>query len=367
MSEALELVNRIVQDPGEDLFNSGAPKPGDVPDIVIDTATELRQVGINLERSKDGSYLIFGPGEEELGAIRVFDPGTQFEIADILLTSPEGNQISDEFETEGRDKASLQAIRELRANAVDGIEGLRRFAAFEFRPERGFAPPTAPQFPDPLRGVSFLPLEQVPRLEFVGSARDVKTEKKVFDALKPTLGINFKRFGVDLTFSKGISHRRFGLGEPTHKFDLYPQQKGVVKADVRDGTGLPSSSQFSVFFDPPFMVRKAATGGSREAKRFSAFDTREEAFEVWGAGVKEAARLLAPNGQFMVKIQDTKPSTGKNRSRMAATKFIVNTATESGMKLVDRVDKIDPDAFQPAGTAKRQARVSYLIFEKLGE
>jgi|TARA_Y100000296_G_scaffold87482_1_gene135335 hypothetical protein len=226
---------------------------------------------------------------------------------------------------------------------------------------------SAPQFPDPLRGVSFLPLEQVPRLEFVGSARDVKTEKKVFDALKPTLGINFKRFGVDLTFSKGISHRRFGLGEPTHKFDLYPQQKGVVKADVRDGTGLPSSSQFSVFFDPPFMVRKAATGGSREAKRFSAFDTREEAFEVWGAGVKEAARLLAPNGQFMVKIQDTKPSTGKNRSRMAATKFIVNTATESGMKLVDRVDKIDPDAFQPAGTAKRQARVSYLIFEKLGE
>ena len=110
---------------------------------------------------------------------------------------------------------------------------------------------------------------------------------------------DIERFDLDPTYSKGQFYK--GIPEPVTRMDIEPRYPVVQKADVRN-LPLPSESQESIMFDPPFIAGGA--GASTMAQRFSSFKTVKHMWRFLEESMTELTRVLAPQGTLVVKCQD---------------------------------------------------------------
>lgn len=113
---------------------------------------------------------------------------------------------------------------------------------------------------------------------------------------------------VDPTYSKGVFYKGTGIDEPTYKFDIDPIYDDVKYADSRQ-IPLPNNSVEVEMFDPPFL---ATTGKSLKSsannnvinKRFGVYPNEALLHRFYVDSMKEAYRILKPNGILIFKCQD---------------------------------------------------------------
>ena len=123
-----------------------------------------------------------------------------------------------------------------------------------------------------------------------------------------------KQIDCDPTYSKGNFYNNTGIKEPIHKFDIFPQTTEVKFGDSRN-LPLKNESINSEIFDPPFL---ATTGKSLQSednnnainKRFGVYPSEIELHQFYIDSLKEAYRILKPDGILIFKCQD-KVSSGK--------------------------------------------------------
>jgi tRNA G10 N-methylase Trm11 len=141
------------------------------------------------------------------------------------------------------------------------------------------------------------------------------------------------RFDADVTYGNGAFYKH-GIPEPVHRFDLDPQQPGVVECDSGQ-LPLDDASIGSVVFDPPFLtyVRSGRTGNGRMlmAGRFGGYWRYDELEAHYRATLKEAARVLRRGGVLVFKCQDI-----VHNHRLHATHArVIEWASEAGFDLDD--------------------------------
>jgi len=201
------------------------------------------------------------------------------------------------------------------------------------------------------------------------SSISIKTDRTAFNRLVERGSVERKPFDFDFTYSQGRSHEEFGLPKPKLRFDKRGGDATTFNL-LKDKSPIPPGSQKSGFFDPPFLVRKAKTGGGRIIRRFTAFDTPEDAKEMWSAGLKAGAKALEIGGTYVVKIQDSVPSTGPKlketgkRAPLRATQFMIDEAKKYGLKLVDKVSNTVTNPRPIPRVKERTAIVNFLVFKK---
>jgi len=201
------------------------------------------------------------------------------------------------------------------------------------------------------------------------SSISIKTDRTAFNRLVERGSVERKPFDFDFTYSQGRSHEEFGLPKPKLRFDKRGGD-AITFNLLKDKSPIPPGSQKSGFFDPPFLVRKAKTGGGRIIRRFTAFDTPEDAKEMWSAGLKAGAKALEIGGTYVVKIQDSVPSTGPKlketgkRAPLRATQFMIDEAKKYGLKLVDKVSNTVTNPRPIPRVKERTAIVNFLVFKK---
>ena len=133
-------------------------------------------------------------------------------------------------------------------------------------------------------------------------------------------------FDADVTYSKGVFYKH-GIPEPRYKFDLNPQTKNTVQADV---TALPvENNKFNnVIFDPPFVAGSKKDGKPGIIKnRFGYFKTiQEHLWPFYNQSLKELYRIIDQKGYLIFKCQD---SIDSGRQYMSHVK-IMNYAVKAG-------------------------------------
>ena len=107
----------------------------------------------------------------------------------------------------------------------------------------------------------------------------------------------------DPTYSIGNFYKK-GITVPIHKFDKRPQAPGVIEA-TSDNLPLRDQSIRVIMFDPPFVITgdtygEAKEGSSIIAKRFTGFHNFNEIKTMYGASLKEFARVLIEIGRAHV-------------------------------------------------------------------
>lgn len=137
------------------------------------------------------------------------------------------------------------------------------------------------------------------------------------------------KIDVDSTYSTGNFYKNTGVEEPFYKFDINPQTESVSFGDSRN-LPLPSHSVNCIMFDPPFL---ATTGKSLSEntgniinRRFGVYANEYALHQFYVESLKEAYRLLKPNGILIFKCQD-KVSSGK---QYMSHVFIANEAAKAG-------------------------------------
>ena len=137
------------------------------------------------------------------------------------------------------------------------------------------------------------------------------------------------KIDCDPTFSTGGFYNGTGIDAPCLRFDIRLQAEGVIQADARD---LPvDDCSFScMILDPPFL---ATTGkslteetGNRINRRFGVYPDEKSLHQCYRDMVREAYRVLKPDGILIFKCQD-KVSSGK---QYFSHVFVMNTAVEMG-------------------------------------
>lgn len=139
-----------------------------------------------------------------------------------------------------------------------------------------------------------------------------------------------KKIDIDTTYSKGYFYKKTGIEEPLYKFDIYPQVEGVKYGDSRK-IPIENESVECEMFDPPFL---ATTGNSLSVedssnkinKRFGVYPSEKELHQFYIDSLREAYRILKPNGILIFKCQD-KISSGK---QYMSHVFIMNEAVKLG-------------------------------------
>lgn len=135
---------------------------------------------------------------------------------------------------------------------------------------------------------------------------------------------------LDPTYSKGKFYDNTGIKVPTYCFDINPQTPNCKEADCRN---LPLKDECVevMMFDPPFL---ATTGKSLQGtdenniinKRFGVYPSEKELHQFYVDSLREAYRVIKPNGILIFKCQD-KVSSGK---QYMSHNFIINAATKVG-------------------------------------
>jgi hypothetical protein len=112
-----------------------------------------------------------------------------------------------------------------------------------------------------------------------------------------------QKFDADLTYGNGAFYK--DIPEPDFKFDIDPQQDGVIQASSTEVPAVDGAFQ-SVVFDPPFLtyVKAARDHNSIMAKRFGGYWRYEELEDHYKATLKEAYRILVKRGILVFKCQD---------------------------------------------------------------
>lgn len=139
-----------------------------------------------------------------------------------------------------------------------------------------------------------------------------------------------QKIDVDPTYSKGNFYNDTGIEQPIYKFDICPQCPGVEYGDSRC-LPLEDESVECEMFDPPFL---ATTGQSLVSnkrnnminKRFGVYPSEQKLHQFYVDSLKEAYRILKPNGILIFKCQD-KISSGK---QYLSHVFIINEAVKIG-------------------------------------
>lgn len=181
--------------------------------------------------------------------------------------------------------------------------------------------------------------------------------------LKDILSLHCSEIDLDLTWSTGQSWKATNklplfrntfnetLWMATHNFDF--TKKWPFKSETIR----------SIFYDPPFVIRKYATN-NKMMKRFGAFSTPEEATYAHQQVLTEAMRCLKKQGKIIVKIQDFTMDHGR---LYCASGIIFREAISLGFVPIDHF--VQPTSGMVSGQVKRQktarkAHVDWWVFEK---
>ncbi len=129
-------------------------------------------------------------------------------------------------------------------------------------------------------------------------------QQEIISGIMKLCGID--RFDVDLTYGNGKFWNEENM--PINRFDIDDSLSNLTAVCSSVDTPLADSSVMSAMFDPPFLtyVRESRSGNGNMvmAKRFSGYWRYDELAEHYQQTAKEAARILARKGVFVVKCQD---------------------------------------------------------------
>lgn len=162
---------------------------------------------------------------------------------------------------------------------------------------------------------------------------------------------NGQPFDCDMTYSKGNFYGKFKLKkhngetleieipEPKYKFDVYPQTEDTIKIETLKPLPLENNSIESIVIDLPFVITPPTSPSMKEgkkgsniiSKRFACFYPHDQLFETYAFYLKEAYRVLKPNGLCVFKTQSN-ISGGIN---FATPYYSVMCATKIGLILED--------------------------------
>ena len=152
------------------------------------------------------------------------------------------------------------------------------------------------------------------------------------EIIKNILSLHSPNGNIDLdpTYSKGNFYNNTDINKPKYIFDISPQSNEVLYGDSRN-LPLKSDSIDCEIFDTPFL---ATTGKSLNnddcnnviAKRFWVYPSEKNLHQFYVDSMKEAYRILRPNGILIFKCQD-KVSSGK---QYMSHVFIMNEAVKIG-------------------------------------
>ena len=139
-----------------------------------------------------------------------------------------------------------------------------------------------------------------------------------------------RKIDIDPTYSKGNFYKNTGIEPPVYKYDICPQCPEVEYGDSRN-LPLPNESVDCEMFDPPFLATtgKSLTSNQKNNKinkRFGVYPSEPKLHQFYVDSLKEAYRILKPNGILIFKCQD-KVSSGK---QYLSHVFIINEATKAG-------------------------------------
>jgi len=109
-----------------------------------------------------------------------------------------------------------------------------------------------------------------------------------------------QRFDLDMTYSKGRFYRN-GIRAPRFKTDIRPLHRDVIPANSRYLPFKANSFQ-SVIYAPPFFP--CGGMGSNIRYKYGAYDSLEALWSSYQASMREAWRVLNPQGVFVFKCQD---------------------------------------------------------------
>lgn len=148
----------------------------------------------------------------------------------------------------------------------------------------------------------------------------------------------------DITYSKGNFYGRFSdengsefeIKQPTYKFDVKPLFDDVVKLDPMGKIPLENDSLNCIMIDLPFLVTSLSAhsvinGRNKMIKRFSGYNTQEDLLDSYSHWLREAYRVLRPNGILIFKCQ---PTTCNNYQLMTHL-FSCRVAEEVGFYIKD--------------------------------
>lgn len=135
---------------------------------------------------------------------------------------------------------------------------------------------------------------------------------------------------LDPTYSKGNFYTNTGIPKPKYIFDIAPRNNEIQYGDSRC-LPLGNSSVNCEMFDPPFLATTGKSlfengGNNIITKRFGVYPTEKELHRFYIDSMKEAYRVLKPNGILIFKCQD-KVSSGK---QYMSHVFIMNEAIKIG-------------------------------------
>lgn len=127
-----------------------------------------------------------------------------------------------------------------------------------------------------------------------------------------------KPFDCDITastlkFYEEKPNDKYNIPEPQYLFDVYPQFERVGKITPFQKIPLEDESIDSIIIDLPFVIsphnapsaKNPKEGSSLISKRFSSFYPVGELYENEYWWLKEAFRILKPNGICVFKMQST--------------------------------------------------------------
>ena len=137
------------------------------------------------------------------------------------------------------------------------------------------------------------------------------------------------KIDCDPTYSTGNFYNKTGIERPEYSFDIIPQSDGVLKADARN-LPLENESIDCMILDPPFLATtgKSLSQGDNNIinRRFGVYSSEVSLHKCYEDMMKEAYRVLRPNGILIFKCQD-KVSSGK---QYMSHVFVMNKAVDIG-------------------------------------
>lgn len=137
---------------------------------------------------------------------------------------------------------------------------------------------------------------------------------------------------VDLTFGKGDFYKDSEgyIHAPEYSYDINPQYDYVEKRSS-DDIDFSDGTVHSIVFDPPFMFGNHGKQSEYSAtKKYTMFKDFESLKGLYQRTLKEAYRVLEPNGILIFKCQDFTD----NKTTMTHS-LVYNWAVENGFYAKD--------------------------------
>ena len=150
-----------------------------------------------------------------------------------------------------------------------------------------------------------------------------------------TLYVPSLHFDADLTYSKGSFYRNNNVGQPTYKFDKFPQTEDTIELDRIDDV-IGDEALDSIIFDLPYMIKMSWVNvTSKVMELYDAFDSVEELINTNKAMLELSTRKLKKGGIMVVKTQDTCVATFTGVKQLWVSQYILNYADELGLSHED--------------------------------